>query len=86
MHCINVFYPLFVFDPSNAEAYTFVQSTRTQIFENDLNPGMVVLIGKLFLSILDEYPCARVSVIFQFFLHHFALAKLATSSIWVTEK
>ena len=31
----------------------------------------------------DEYPCTRVSVIFQVFLHHFVLAKLATSSIRV---
>ena len=30
-----------------------------------------------------EYPFARVSVIFQFFLQHFVLAKLATSSIRV---
>ena len=29
----------------------------------------------------NDYPCARVSVIFQVFLHHFVLAKLATSSI-----
>ena len=28
----------------------------------------------------DEYPCVRVSVIFQLFAHHFLLAKLATSS------
>ena len=42
-----------------------------------------------------EYPFARVSVIFKHFLHHFVLAKLATSSIrvklsltqvWVFEK
>ena len=31
----------------------------------------------------DEYPYARVSVISQLFLHHFVLAKLATSSIGV---
>ena len=31
----------------------------------------------------DEYPYARVSVIFQGFLHHFVLAKLASSSIRV---
>ena len=31
----------------------------------------------------DEYPYARVPVIFQGFLHHFVLAKLATSSIRV---
>ena len=31
----------------------------------------------------DEYPSARVSVIFQFVLHHFVKAKLATTSIRV---
>ena len=31
----------------------------------------------------DEYPFARDSVIFHVFLHHFVLAKLATSSIRV---
>ena len=30
-----------------------------------------------------EYPCARVSLVFQFFLHYFELAKCATSSIRV---
>ena len=33
------------------------------------------------LALLDEYPCARVSVIV--FLHHFVMAKLATSSMRV---
>ena len=31
----------------------------------------------------NEYLCARVAVIFQVFLHHFVLAKLAHSSIGV---
>ena len=32
-----------------------------KIFENHLNPVMLVFIGKLPLSVLsDEYPCARV--------------------------
>ena len=47
-------------NPSNAKA-TFVQSTRTQIFEKPLNPVMLVFSGVL----SDEYPCDRVSVIFQ---------------------
>ena len=40
---------------------------------------VLLLVGKL----SDEYPCARVSVIFQFFLYHFVGVKLATSSIGV---
>ena len=31
-------------------------------------------------ALSDEYPCVRVSVIFQVFLHLFVLAKLATNS------
>ena len=31
----------------------------------------------------DEYPCARVSIIFSGFLHNFILVKLVTSSIRV---
>ena len=43
-------------------------SSKAQEHENHLNPVMLVLIGKLSLSILsDEYPCARVSVTFQVF-------------------
>ena len=34
----------------------------------------------------DEYPCARISIIFQIFLHYFVLAKLATSNIRVHGK
>ena len=56
-----------LFNPSYAEA-TFVQRTRTQ------NHWIV----------LTDYLCSRVSVIFlRFFLHHFAVAKLATTSIKV---
>ena len=55
--------------------------------KNGLNPVMLVLIGKLSLSTLIWVLYARVSVIvsviFQRFLHHFVLAKLATSSIKV---
>ena len=56
----------------------------TNIFEKHLHPFMLVIFGKLLLSILsDEYPCARVSIIFQFFCIIFVSAKLATSSIRV---
>ena len=34
----------------------------------------------------NEYPSGRVSVIFNFFLHHFVLVKLATSSIRVNSR
>ena len=56
----------FIPNPSNAKA-TFVQSTRMQRFLNHLNPVMLVFIGLLLLSISDEYPYARVSIIFQLF-------------------
>ena len=39
--------------------------------------------GQKILKGRDEYPCARVSVIFPGFLHYFVLPKLATSSIRV---
>ena len=60
------------FIPSNAEA-TFLQKNRNaKIFEKHLNPCMLVFSGKFSLSTL----------IFQlFFLLHFVLAKLATTSI-----
>ena len=61
-----------------AEA-TFVQSTRIQRFLITLSCWYLLESSHLVLS--DEYPYARVSVIFQFFSHHFVLAKLATSSI-----
>ena len=35
------------------------------------------------LSTLDEYRCVKVLVDFPGFLHHFVLAKLATSSTMV---
>ena len=66
-------------NPSNAEA-TFVKSTKAQRFlKNNFEPCHV---GIHWIP-SDEYPCARVSVIFLGFLHHFVLAKLATTSIRV---
>ena len=51
------------------------------MFENKLNPVMLVFIGKLLQSaISDGYQYVTVSVIFQHFLHHFLLTKLVTSS------
>ena len=40
-------------------------------------------VGTHWKALADEYPYARVSVIFHVFLHHFVSAKLATSSIRV---
>ena len=71
------------FNPPNAEA-TFFQSIRMQSF------WKILIILSCWYSLdssprvlSDEYPCARISIIFQCFLHHFVLAKLATSSIRV---
>ena len=66
-------------NPSDAEA-TFVLSIRTQIFENRYNAVMFVFIVKLPLSTQNEFP------LFIWFLHHFVLAKLATSSIRVKQE
>ena len=71
----------FTLIPSNAEA-TFVQIAR--IFENHLNPVMLILIGKLSLRTLIWVPiCQGSSHFLKVFLHHFLWAKLATSSIMV---
>ena len=68
-------------NPSNAEA-TFVQSTRKQRFlKIILTLSCWYSLDSSLRVLSDEYPFARVSVIFQFFLHYFVLAKLATSSI-----
>ena len=60
------------FNPSNAKA-TFVQNTRMLFCWYSLDSSRGVL--------SDEYPFARVSVILSGFLHHFILAKFATSGI-----
>ena len=41
---------------------------------------MLVFIWNLLLSTTNEYPCARVSVIFRHSSYHIVLTKLATSS------
>ena len=64
------------FNPTNAEA-AFIQSTRTQQFLKTIKT-----LSCCYSWILsDVYQCARVSIIFHFFLYHFVLTKLATSSI-----
>ena len=67
-------------EPLQYRCYLHPKYKDSKIFENHLNPVMLVSIGKLLLSAL-EYPYSMVSVTSQFFLHHFVLAKLATSSI-----
>ena len=70
-------------NPSNAKA-TFIQSTRMQRFLKTIETlSCWYSLESSHWVLSDEYPFARVSVIFQFFLHHFVLAKLATSSIRV---
>ena len=57
----------FFFNPSNAEA-TFVQSTRTQIFLKTIQTLSCWYSLDSSRGVLsDEYPFARVSVIFQDF-------------------
>ena len=54
-----------------------------QKIDNNLKPAILVFIRKSsHCKLTDEYPCAWVSG----FLHHFVLAKFATSSIRVVEK
>ena len=72
-------------NPSNAEAI-FIQSTRRQIFENHINPVMLVFIESSHYVLSYEYPCARFFIHFSSFLpflRHFVLANVATSSIRV---
>ena len=70
-------------NPSNAEV-SFIQITRTQIFSKTIETLSCWYSLESSHRVLPyEYPFARVSVIFQVFLHHFVLAKLASSSIRV---
>ena len=61
-------------NPSNAEATFFQKNEDAKIFENHLNPVMLVYIDGPPWALSDE---SHVSVIFHFF--HFVMAKLATS-------
>ena len=69
-------------NPSNAKT-TFTQSKRHKDFWKTVKPCYVGIhwITRWVLS--EEYPCARVSVLFPFFLHHLASGKLTTTSIRV---
>ena len=62
-------------NPSNAEV-SFIQITRTQIFSKTIETLSCWYSLESSHRVLSyEYPFARVSVIFQFFLHHFVLSK-----------
>ena len=67
-------------NPSNAEA-TFFQSARTQRFLKTIRTlSCWYSLESSLLVLSDEYPFARVSVIFQLFPHQFVFTKFATSS------
>ena len=75
----------FDINPFAAEVI-FIQCTKKQIIMKIIGTrshGYSYESSRWVLS--DEYPFARVSVIFQVFLHHFVLDKLATSSIRVNK-
>ena len=77
-----------ILNPSNAEA-SFFQSTivykDTNTFENHLNPVMLVFIGKLSDCSQMSTHLPGLQSYFRIF-HHFVLAKVATTSIRVTDK
>ena len=52
-------------------------------FENHLNPSCWYSLDSSHCILSEEYPCARVSIIFSVLLHYFVLAKLATNSLRV---
>ena len=54
-------------------------------FRKPSKPCHVVYLDTSHRVLSDEYPYTRVSVTFSGFLHHFVLAKLATSSIMVNK-
>ena len=56
---------------------------NVKIYEKHLNPVLLVFIWKLSLSTVKWVPICQGFGNFQFFLHHFVLAKLTTSSIRV---
>ena len=67
--------------PIQRLGYVCPKQKDAKIFEKHLNPVTLVFIGYLTLSTLRWVPiCTGFSVIFEFFLHHFVLADLATTS------
>ena len=67
-------------NPSNAEAI-FVQNTKMQIFLKTTKTWSCwYSLDSSRRALSNEYPYARVSVIFQVFVHHLVMVKLATTS------
>ena len=71
-------------NPSNAyRGYFRPKRKNGKMFENHINPVMFVLSGKLLMSSLRWVPNLPGFQSFSDFLHHFAMTKLATSTIMV---
>ena len=66
-----------ILNPSNAEATIVPKHKDPKIFENHLNPVILVFIGKLSLSTPRWVPTCQGFKSFSAFLHHFVLTKLA---------
>ena len=65
--------------PFQCWAYFYPKPKDAKIFENHLNPVILVFIWKLSLSSLIWVPICQGFSHFSGFLHHFVLAKLASS-------
>ena len=83
-------YPPYIIDNYTVHALTLQccgcfrpKHMDAKIFENHLNLVILVFIGKLSLSTLIWVPICQGFWHFSVFLHHFVMAKLATSSIRV---
>ena len=80
-HDVTVVSNLFLLtlNPSNVEA-TFGQSTRTQDFRKTFKPFHICFYGIALAENLRWVPTCHGFSHFSVFLHHFVLAKIATSS------
>ena len=68
-------------NPSNAKGFFYPKYNDTKIFENPLNPVMLVFIGKLLLSAIRWVLIREGFCHLSGFLHYLVLAKLTTTSI-----
>ena len=64
--------PVLVVNLSNGGATFYPTHKDAKIFENHFNTVIVLFIGVL----SDEYPCARVSIIFHS-LHNFCIGQIS---------
>ena len=71
--------------PFKCWGYFHPKHKNPKIFENHLNPVVLVFIGKLSLSTLRKVPICQGFSHFSGFLHHFVLAKVTTSSTRVND-